>query len=117
MKSHLYRITLLGSLLGALSMNIALASDVATDELNAGRIAVSYEDLNLENSAGLDSLYQRVEWAAHSVCGVENFKVSLDIVRKNRECVSLSIEHAIGQIGDARLTALHQSKLMAENSS
>ena len=117
MKSHLYRIILLGSLLGALSLNIALANDVATDESNAGRIAVSYEDLNLENSVGLDSLYQRVEWAARNVCGVENFKVSLDIVRKNRECVSQSIDHAIGQIGDARLTALHQSKLMAENRS
>ena len=117
MKTNLYRLSLLGSLLAVLSLNSALANDVAAHETNVGSIAVSYDDLNLENPVGLDSLYQRVAFAARKVCGVGNYKVSLDIVRKNRECVSQSIEHAIGQIGDTRLTALHQSRLMSENKS
>ena len=117
MKSHLYRLSLLGSFLAVLSLNCALANDVATDEIYTGSIPVAFDDLNLDSPVGLDSLYRRVEFAARKVCGVGYVKVSLDIVRRNRECVSGSIEHAIEQIGDTRLAALHQSRLMTENKS
>lgn len=117
MKSHLYRLTLLGSVLGALTLNTALADNVAAHEINSNGITVSFGDLNLSSPVGLDSLYQRVESAALKACGVDNVKDSLDIVRLNRECVSSSINNAISKIGDSRLTALHQIKLAEDHQS
>ena len=113
MKSYIYRLSLLATVLSALSVNIALADEGATQAFNNDGITVTYHDLNLANSEGLDSLYRRVESAARKVCGVENFRVSLNIARKNRDCVSSSINAAIGQIGDTRLTALHRAKVEA----
>lgn len=110
MKSSLYRLSMLSLMLGVLPLNFTLADEAAINETS--NVTVSYDDLNLASTAGLDRLYRRVKSAAHEVCGVENFKVSLDIVRKNRECVAGSIDSAIGQIGDTRLTALHKSKLV-----
>lgn len=111
MKPTLYRFTFLGLVLAALTINCAVADDAASNEIKTGGIAVSFNDLNLNSDSGLDSLYQRVKAAANRVCGVENIKVSLHIVRIQRSCVSSSIDKAIGQIGDARLTALHRSRL------
>ena len=56
-------------------------------------------------------LHHRVESAARKVCGVENFRVSLGVARKNRECVSATIDSAMGKIDDGALTALHQKHL------
>ncbi len=112
MKSRLYRFSILSLMLGVLPFNFILADDAAISEVRSDVVTVSYDDLNLANPAGLDSLYRRIRFAANDVCGVENMRVSLDVVRKNRECVAGSIESAIGQIGDARLTALHKTKLM-----
>lgn len=113
MKSYLYRLSLLGFVLSVFAMNAAVADDVAVQEINTGRIAVSFDDLNLAKPAGLASLHHRVELAARRVCGVENMKVSLDIVRKNRACVSSSVDHAMGRIYDAKVTALYQVKVIA----
>lgn len=117
MKSHLFRLSLLGGMLSVLSLNVALADDAVTQERGTGNVAVSYADLNLANPTGLDTLYRRVKSAAHKVCGVENMRVSLDITRKNQECISVAIDNAIENIGDARLAALHQAKLAESNQS
>ena len=106
MKSHLLRLTLLGSVLSAFTLNIALADDVATEQINTGGIAVSFDDLNLAKPAGVNSLHHRVESAARKMCGVENFRVSLDIARKNRECVSATINSAMGKIESNSFTAV-----------
>ena len=111
MKSHIYRLSLLGAVLGALTMNVAFAGGAVTHESSTGNVAVSFDDLNLAKPAGLDSLHHRVETAARKVCGVENFRVSLDIVRKNRECVSATIDSAMGKLDDSGLTSLHQKHL------
>ena len=117
MKSQFNRLALWSVLLGAFTLNTALADNPATHEVMTGNIVVSFADLNLANPTGLDNLYLRVRHAADKVCGVENMKVSLDITRKNRFCVSSAIDHAIGEINDARLTALHQAKLLEERQS
>jgi UrcA family protein len=111
MKSHIYRISLLGAVLGVFTMNVALADGAANHETNTGNVAVSFDDLNLAKPAGINSLHHRVQAAARKVCGVENFRVSLDIVRKNRECVSATIDSAMGKIDDSGLTSLHQKHL------
>ena len=117
MKSRFYRLSLLSIMLGTLSLNAALADDIATHNVSTGNIAVSFADLNLASPTGLANLYQRVQSAADKVCGVDNMRVSLDIERKNRVCVSWAIDNAIGEIDDVRLTALHQTILMENQQS
>jgi UrcA family protein len=117
MKSYLCRLLLFTTVLSVLTLNVTLADSLVTQEFSTGNIAVSFADLNLANPKGLDRLYWRVKSAAYKVCGVENMKVSLDVTRNNRECVSSAIDNAIGEIGDVRLTALHQSKLFESSQS
>lgn len=113
MKSPLYHLFLLSFLFGTLTLNVALADDVTAREINTSGIAVSFNDLNLADPAGLDSLYQRVESAAYEVCGVENFRVPLDVERKNRDCVSHSVDNATMKIDGVKFSAPHQPKLVA----
>ena len=108
MRSPLFRLCLFSCLLGVLSLNLAVA-----DESNDGSVAVSFNDLNLANPDGLESLNERIEYAAHKACGVENFKVSLDIERENRECVSHTIDKTNAKLDDAGLTAKPKPKLVA----
>lgn len=115
MKLHIYRLSLLGVVLGALTMNVALAGAPATQEVNTANIAVSFDDLNLARPSGVSSLHNRVEAAARNLCGVENFRVSLDIERKNRECVSATTNSAIGKIDDSGLSALPRKQKTAVN--
>ena len=113
MKLHFLPLSLLGSVLGALTLNTALADEVAIHDFKTAGIVVSYHDLNLANSAEFDNLLRRVGAAADKTCGVENFRVSLDVERKNRDCVSHSIDNATAKIDDVKFTAPHQPKLVA----
>lgn len=106
MKSRYNSLFVLGSALCVLTLNTALADEVTTHKINTGNVAVSFDDLNLAKPAGLASLHRRVESAARRVCGIENFKVSLDLVRKNRECVSSTVDLTLGKIDGVMLTAL-----------
>lgn len=117
MKSHLYRMVLLGGVLGLLATQAALAGEAVTHEVDNGDIAVSYADLNLASTSGIDLLYRRVKLAANKVCGVENMRVSLDIVRRNRTCVAGAIDNAIGTIDNPRLTAFHQAQVLESSQS
>jgi UrcA family protein len=105
MKSNLFRLTVF-AVLGAFALNTAVAGD--SKSVNTGYIAVSYADLNMASTEGIDTLYRRIKSAAHKVCGVDNMRVTLDIVRVNRACVAGAMN---GAINDARLTHLHEVKL------
>jgi len=109
MKSTIYRLSILSFALSALTLNIAFAGDVTTSESSSANVAVPVNDLNLAKPAGLASLHHRVESAARRVCGVENFRVSLDVERKNRDCVSATIDSAMGKIQSSGLTAINQT--------
>jgi UrcA family protein len=106
MKSRFNCLTVLGSALCLLTLNTALANEVMTHEITTGSVAVSFGDLDLAKPAGLASLHRRVESAARRVCGVENFRVSLDLARRNRECVAATIDMTLGKMDTVRLTAL-----------
>ncbi len=117
MKSHLYRLSLLSVMLGVFSLNTALADDATIRELSMESIVVSFADLNLANPEGLNNLYRRIKSAAHKVCGVRHMKVTLDVRRKNRDCVSRAIGETIGKVDNVRLTALHQAIFTESNQS
>jgi UrcA family protein len=110
MKSRLYRLTVLILVLGVLPLNIAIADEIATREFTINRVSVSYNLLDLTDPTELANVYARIKSAARKVCGM-NIRVSLNVMRRNRECASHAIEDAIGEIDDARLTAFRQSIL------
>ena len=60
---------------------------------------------------GAFALNTAVAGDADKVCGVDNMRVTLDIVRVNRACVAGAINGAISDVDDARLTHLHELKL------
>lgn len=110
MKSSLFCLSLC-VVLGAFTLNTAVAGDTEDKFVTTGHITVSYGDLNLASNDGLDVLYMRIKSAADKVCGVEKLKVSLDIVRLNRACVAGAVGGAISDVNDVRLTQFHQAKL------
>ena len=110
MKSNLFRLTVF-AVLGAFALNTAVAADADSKSVNTGYIAVSYADLNMASNEGIDTLYRRIKLAAHKVCGVDNMRVTLDIVRVNRACVIGAMDGAISDVNDARLTHLHEARL------
>lgn len=116
MKSRLFNLSLL-VLLGAFAFNTAMAGGADTSSLKTGYMTVSYADLNLASSSGLDVLYLRIKSAAHKVCGVENMRVPLDLERRNRACVDSAIDGAVNGIDDVRLTHLHQARLAEDRQS
>lgn len=117
MKTNFKRLSLLAALLGALTLNIAIAGETQLNNADRNVIAVPYQDLNLANKAGLDQFYARIRFAARRVCGVENMRVSLDIERNERACVASAMNKAIEEINDSRLTALHEAMLLEDRHS
>ena len=118
MKTNLFRLTIFVAL-GALALNTAMAESTRSNSVNTSSIAVSYADLNMASTEGLDILYRRIKSAAHKVCGVDKMpgrpvdkmRVSQDIVSRNQACVADAIDDAISDINNVKLTYLHQARL------
>lgn len=88
------------------------AASLGTDksqEKNAVR--VSYADLNLENAAGAQVLYSRLQRASKQACGVESYKnagsigIKVDMQRCYRDTLAASVE----KIDSEELTKIHES--------
>jgi UrcA family protein len=118
MKSNLFRLTVF-AVLGAFTLNAAVAGDAERNSANTTTIAVSYADLNMASPAGVDVLYRRIKSAAHKVCGVDKMQSSpvsvmrfyQPMVRRNKACVANAIDNAISDVNNFRLTHLHEAKL------
>lgn len=70
---------------------------------------VKFGDLNLQNPAGVEALYRRIQGAANRVCGdARDIKVLNDIAR--RECVETAVAKAVRDVNNRNLTALYVRK-------
>ena len=70
-------------------------------------VAVSYEDLNLNTSAGVDALYARLRSASRSVCDVGQRRALADVM-VSRSCYRQVLETAVGNANLPTLTARHR---------
>jgi UrcA family protein len=70
-------------------------------------VAVSYEDLNLNTSAGVDALYARLRAASRSVCDVGQRRALGDVMA-SRSCYRQVLETAVGNANLPTLTARHR---------
>ena len=71
---------------------------------------VSYADLNLKSSAGVEALYKRIKKAAYEVCQIPTGTHQIRIESELKACKADSVDRAIQQTNLPTLTALHQSK-------
>ena len=95
-----------GSMLAALTacMAVGLASIAhAAPAEGAPSVKVSFADLDLANSKGIDTLYARVTAAAHQVCDVGSRDLST--YANERACVSRAIANAVRDLRDTRVAS------------
>jgi UrcA family protein len=70
---------------------------------------VSYADLDLSTTAGLATMYARIEAAAMDVCGDEPSLIELVRQEAYEQCVDSTVAAAVGGARSAALAALHAS--------
>jgi UrcA family protein len=103
-------LTLLSVLISA---SVALSTTSVAGDATADRsrpaVHIRLADLDLTTSQGTTAAYKRIEFAAQSVCSSYD-GAELPQRRIWRQCVSGSVESAVAQIGDSRLTAYYLSK-------
>ncbi len=92
----------------ALSCLAGAATTVRAAEASADPMpmkTVTYRDLNLGNSEGIEQLYRRIVAAAQQVCNELNGR-SLEEKRQFSICTGESIAHAVAAVDQPALTAL-----------
>lgn len=88
------------------------AASLGTDKAQEDNaVRVSYADLNLENAAGAQVLYSRLQRASKQACGVESYRnagsigIKADMQRCYRETLTASVQ----KIDSEELTKIHGS--------
>jgi UrcA family protein len=74
------------------------------------QIVVEYDDLDISNTRGLETLYDRIQLAAASVCGYDRLHKELSRQRRPSACYEAAVDNAIEQVNQPMLTALHRAK-------
>jgi UrcA family protein len=77
----------------------------AADQITETRI-VTYADLDLDSSAGAETLYGRIRAAARSVCRAVNGTQPLQLAA-NRQCARNALAGAVAKVDNHHLTAHH----------
>jgi UrcA family protein len=72
-------------------------------------VIVRYDDLNLVNHAGQETLYQRLRTAANTVC-VPIDQSQLARKMKGRQCYEQALSAAVIDVNDPGLSALHSGR-------
>lgn len=72
-------------------------------------LQVKIGDLDLEKPAGVEVLYQRLQYAAQKVCGPSSITGTRISLREQKACATSAIDNAVRQINRAALTAYHES--------
>lgn len=93
-----------------IAISAPAAASLGTDkgqEYNAVR--VSYADLNLENEAGAQVLYNRLQRASKQACGVESYKNagSISIKADMQRCYRSTLAASVEKINSEKLTKIH----------
>jgi UrcA family protein len=95
----------LASCAGLLGASTALAAD-RTDGTRS--LTVRYGDVNLATIAGATTLYQRIQGAAHFVCGEAGR--SWPEQRDWKDCYRGAINAAVASVNNPLLSAVHRSR-------
>jgi UrcA family protein len=96
---------------GGLLLAAALTSFPARagEAAEATALQVKYGDLDLNRPAGIETLYQRLQFAAHQVCGPRGGTGIRLIDRGWQTCVNSAMDDAVRQLNRPALTAYRRS--------
>jgi UrcA family protein len=70
---------------------------------------VKYSDLNLADSRGIATLYQRIKSAAIEVCEPAVASRIIETRPHQRRCERTAVEQAVREVNEPKLTELHRS--------
>ena len=73
------------------------------------KIEVSYSDLDLAKSEHANTLYWRIQHAAHNVCELNTTPASRGLLLE-RKCMARAVDEAIQRVDNANLTAIYRAK-------
>ena len=83
---------------------VALAGPALSEH---GSVRVSYRDLDISTSEGMDTLERRLHRAATQVCGSADFrKVGWSAARKNGQCIDQAVAKARAKLQNSRFAAV-----------
>jgi UrcA family protein len=81
---------------------------------DVAQITIRFDDLNLEQPAGVAALYWRIKFAARQVCGDPKPPGTVVISYRWRECVAQSVDRAVAALDRASVTAYHLAHTPSE---
>ena len=108
--SHCRSLTLLSLFIStSIAFSATSVAGDATPDTSRTAIHIRLADLDLTTSQGTAAAYKRISFAAQSVCSSYD---GADLPQRRiwRQCVNGSIDSAVAQVGDSRLTAYYVSK-------
>lgn len=89
-----------------LSIGLLLPTSPAAAEDSGQK--VTFEDLDLSQSADVAALYERIQAAARSVCQDDSAPWDARRARNYNKCFEGTVDQAVRDINNVSLTALHQ---------
>lgn len=96
-------VLVIGTFAGVLGSASTYAEPHAAEVIS---VHVAYSDLDLNSTAGVETLYQRLRGAARNACGDSGKRIS-EIVAY-RACYNRALEAAVSGFNSMQLTALHE---------
>jgi UrcA family protein len=112
--SHAFQSSASGKalLVGIASLCFALSAQagdgVATGTVR-NQVPVSYDDLNLTNTAGARTLYARLKAAADRACGNRPSGRDLQEYLNFQSCYDSALDKAVRKVNSGQLQALHRT--------
>ncbi len=79
-----------------------------SSHLEIEKVTVSYADLNLQNEAGVQALYGRLQRASNEVCNATSVQIIGTIGRLQvRNCYLETLAQAVDKVDNDNLTRIH----------
>jgi UrcA family protein len=95
----------------ALAMLAATSTSfAASPDTDVPSVAVRYDDLNLQTTAGVDALYHRISNAARDVCPDSHSRDLLTVTASER-CQAAAVSRAVQELNNPKLAMLHASRV------
>ena len=88
---------------------VVLCGSLAAGQVLAGptddppTVTVSFADLDLSKPTGAETLYQRIQAAARTVCGGSRHTRDLNVRQASRTCYEKAIDDALKQVNESNL--------------
>jgi UrcA family protein len=96
------RIALVMLASGLLSVSAAAVTQGATQDEEAPKLSVRYDDLDIDTEEGARTLHRRIVTAATEVCP-EPSKFSMRVTALSRKCVAAAVARAVREVNSPLL--------------